>query len=65
MGSGLEPGSAPDQLGELDWLGLRDARLHDGRHTAATMLLLQGVDDQTVMAVMVGRTVAWSSVTNM
>ncbi|WP_203794481.1 tyrosine-type recombinase/integrase [Actinoplanes derwentensis] len=31
---------------------VRDARVHDGRHTAATMLLLQGVDDATVMAVM-------------
>ncbi|UWP80533.1 site-specific integrase [Dactylosporangium fulvum] len=44
-----------------DWLewkeilreaGVRDARVHDGRHTAATMLLLQGIDEQTVMAVM-------------
>jgi integrase len=34
--------------------GVRDARVHDGRHTAATMLLLQGVDDATVMAVMDG-----------
>lgn len=32
--------------------GVRDARVHDGRHTAATMLLLQGVDEQTVMALM-------------
>lgn len=32
--------------------GVRDARVHDGRHTAATMLLLQGIDEQTVMAVM-------------
>jgi integrase len=31
---------------------VRDARVHDGRHTAATMLLLQGVDEITVMAVM-------------
>ncbi|MEV6925491.1 tyrosine-type recombinase/integrase [Dactylosporangium sp. NPDC051485] len=31
---------------------VRDARIHDGRHTAATMLLLQGVDEQTVMAIM-------------
>jgi integrase len=42
----------------LDWkdllreAGVRDARVHDGRHTAATMLLLQGIDEQTVMAVM-------------
>lgn len=32
--------------------GVRDARVHDGRHAAATMLLLQGADEQTVMAVM-------------
>lgn len=36
----------------LQLAGVRDARIHDGRHTAATMLLLQGVDEQTVMAVM-------------
>ncbi len=42
----------------LDWkeilrlAGVRDARVHDGRHTAATMLLLLGVDERTVMAVM-------------
>jgi integrase len=32
--------------------GVRDARLHDARHTAATLLLLQGVDIRTVMAIM-------------
>ena len=42
----------------LDWkaicreAGVRDARVHDGRHTAATILLLLGIDEQTVMAVM-------------
>ncbi|WP_344513220.1 tyrosine-type recombinase/integrase [Dactylosporangium maewongense] len=36
----------------LKLAGVRDARIHDGRHTAATMLLLQGVDEQTVMAIM-------------
>ncbi|MEU4214015.1 tyrosine-type recombinase/integrase [Actinoplanes sp. NPDC026623] len=36
----------------LQEAGVRDARVHDGRHTAATMLLLQGIDEQTVMAVM-------------
>lgn len=36
----------------LELAGVRDARVHDGRHTAATMLLLQGVDDATGMAVM-------------
>lgn len=32
--------------------GLRDARLHDARHTAATVLLLLGVPDRTVMGIM-------------
>ena len=32
--------------------GVRDARLHDARHTAATLLLLQGVDDRVVMEIL-------------
>ena len=32
--------------------GLRDVRLHDARHTAATLLLLQNVDIRTVMSIM-------------
>ena len=32
--------------------GLRDARLHDARHTAATLLLVQGVNARTVMDIM-------------
>jgi integrase len=32
--------------------GVRDMRLHDARHTAATLLLLQGVDLRTVMSIM-------------
>lgn len=32
--------------------GVRDVRLHDARHTAATLLLLQNVDIRTVMSVM-------------
>ncbi len=36
--------------------GLRDARLHDARHTAATVLLLLGVPTATAMALM-----GWSS----
>ncbi len=36
--------------------GLRDARLHDARHTAATVLLLLGVPDRAVMGIM-----GWSS----
>ncbi|HEY2765627.1 MAG TPA: tyrosine-type recombinase/integrase, partial [Pseudonocardiaceae bacterium] len=36
--------------------GVRDARLHDARHTAATVLLLLGVPDRAVMDLM-----GWSS----
>jgi integrase len=36
--------------------GVRDARLHDARHTAATMLLILGVPNRTAMSVM-----GWSS----
>ncbi|MGW0806136.1 tyrosine-type recombinase/integrase [Nonomuraea sp. NPDC002799] len=32
--------------------GLRDGRLHDARHTAATVLLIIGVPERTVMAIM-------------
>jgi len=56
----------PDPLGRpvdpakdwRDWkkvlraAGVRDVRLHDARHTAATLLLVQGVDIRTVMAIM-------------
>jgi len=33
-------------------VGIRDARLHDARHSAATYLLVQGVDARTVMDMM-------------
>jgi integrase len=36
--------------------GVRDGRLHDARHTAATVLLVLGVPERTVMGVM-----GWSS----
>jgi integrase len=32
--------------------GVRDARLHDARHTAATVLLLLGVPERAVMDLM-------------
>lgn len=32
--------------------GVRDGRLHDARHTAATVLLVLGVPERTVMSVM-------------
>ncbi len=41
----------------LDRAGVRRARLHDARHTAATLLLVMGVDSRTVMALM-----GWSSI---
>lgn len=36
----------------LSAAGVRDARLHDARHTAATLLLLQGVSARTVMQIL-------------
>ncbi len=36
--------------------GLRDGRLHDARHTAATVLLILGVPQRAVMSLM-----GWSS----
>lgn len=32
--------------------GLRESRLHDARHTAATVLLLLGVSERAVMGIM-------------
>jgi integrase len=37
--------------------GVRSARLHDARHTAATVLLLLGVPERAAMEVMGGLTV--------
>jgi integrase len=36
----------------LQRAGVREVRLHDARHTAATLLLLQYVDIRTVMSIM-------------
>jgi integrase len=36
----------------LNASGVRDARLHDARHTAATLLLAQGVDQRVVMEIL-------------
>ena len=36
----------------LEEVGVREARLHDARHTAATTLLLLGVPERAVMDVM-------------
>ncbi|GGU95777.1 hypothetical protein GCM10010182_10340 [Actinomadura cremea] len=40
----------------LEKAGLREVRLHDARHTAATVLLILGVPTPTAMAIM-----GWSS----
>jgi len=40
----------------LESVGVRHARLHDARHTAATVLLVLGVPERTVMSIM-----GWSS----
>jgi hypothetical protein len=40
----------------LETAGLREARLHDARHTAATVLLILGQPERTVMSLM-----GWSS----
>ena len=46
---------------EADWdewksllktASIRDARVHDARHTAATLLLAQGVDQRVVMQIL-------------
>lgn len=41
-----------DWKGLLAVAGVRDARVHDARHTAATLLLLAGIQPRTVMSVM-------------
>jgi site-specific recombinase XerD len=36
----------------LEQAGVRDARVHDGRHTAATLLIEQGVHVRTVQQIL-------------
>jgi integrase len=56
-GEALSPNTDYHQWKDLlKAAGLRDARLHDARHTAATVLLILGVPERTVMAIM-----GWSS----
>ena len=40
---------------------VRDARLHDARHTAATVLLVLGVPERTVMEIMGWATTAMAA----
>jgi len=41
--------------------GVRDGRLHDARHTAATVLLVLGVPERTVMSIMGWSTTAMAA----
>lgn len=56
-GQALSPNTDYHEWKELlRTAGLRDGRLHDARHTAATVLLVLGVPERTVMSIM-----GWSS----
>lgn len=41
--------------------GVRDARLHDARHSAATVLLVLGVPERSVMSIMGWSTTAMAA----
>jgi integrase len=57
VGTPLNPNTDYDEWKRLLRLaGLRDGRLHDARHTAATVLLILGVPERAVMDIM-----GWSS----
>lgn len=45
----------------LSIAGIRDGRVHDARHNAATDLLLLGVHERTVMSVLGWSTTAMAS----
>jgi len=45
----------------LSAAGVREARLHDARHTAATVLLLLGVPERAVMGIMGWSTTAMAA----
>lgn len=52
-GKPIDPRADYEQWSELlAEAGVREARLHDARHTAATVLLILGVPDRTVMDIM-------------
>ncbi|MBR7830240.1 site-specific integrase [Actinospica sp. MGRD01-02] len=57
-----KPYESRDDWADWKWLckaaGVRDARLHDARHTAATLLLEQGVDIRVVQEILGHSTLA-------
>ncbi|HEY0694136.1 MAG TPA: tyrosine-type recombinase/integrase [Kribbella sp.] len=55
-GEPLNPNTEYQWKALLDRAGVRESRLHDARHTAATMLLALGVPERAAMAIM-----GWSS----
>ena len=51
-GGGVAPADHSQHWAEfLERSGVRPARLHDARHTAATLLLVQGIDQRVVMSI--------------
>ena len=45
--------------------GVRELRLHDARHSAATMLVVLGVPERSVMGLWAGRAPRWPRGTSM
>lgn len=56
-----EPTGTAGRKRLLATAGIRDGRLHDARHTAATDLLLLGVHERTIMSVLGWSTTAMAS----
>ena len=53
MGRAINPRTDWDRWKQLlQAAGARDARLHDARHAAATVLLLLGVHERTIMSIL-------------
>ena len=54
--SGQPPHEYDEWKRLLKLAGLLDGRLHDARHTAATVLLILGMAERAVMGIMAGPT---------
>jgi integrase len=53
LGTPIDPGQDDDEWHAiLAAAGVRRARVHDGRHTAATLMLAQGVKESVVQEVL-------------